>query len=273
MKHINLAYPAPITILMDVCPALAAFMLSSSAGNRALRKYHISSLASDMASGKWITTNQGIGFTKEGVLVDGHHRLQAVVESGATIKIQVSFGLDSNAYQVIDQGVIRTTADVFGGSRKLAQVLNLSASFLNGTNSPTKQQVAPFYGSEIKRVYDRVTETCGRTTRRVISSAPFGLATCLLIIDEADEVHVLGQYKALLNLDYDAMSKQAKMLTKQIDSGHVTGNNAATDIMARATIALDSRNSRFERVTVADSAWVNKWAKQLISKCLEGGAQ
>lgn len=49
--------------------------------------------AADMQSGDWAITGQGISFDDEGKLIDGQHRLMAVVRAGKSINMLVTTGL------------------------------------------------------------------------------------------------------------------------------------------------------------------------------------
>lgn len=55
--------------------------------DRAVTKY-----ATDMKAGNWLLNGQGITFDSKGNLVDGRHRLWAIVRSGVTIKILACYG-------------------------------------------------------------------------------------------------------------------------------------------------------------------------------------
>lgn len=84
--------------MIDVTPELARDWLARSGGNfRERTGAWVSKLARDMRDGKFVTTHQGIAFSSNGSLVDGQHRLAAIIRSGATIRLLVCFGFDSVA--------------------------------------------------------------------------------------------------------------------------------------------------------------------------------
>jgi len=72
-----------------------------------------------MAAGKWALTHQGIAITTEEKLVDGQHRLDAIVYAyevlGVDVKIpiRVTFGLDAEIFEILDQGRLRKAKDAF----------------------------------------------------------------------------------------------------------------------------------------------------------------
>jgi hypothetical protein len=93
-----------------VSPEVASAYLHRNTRNRAFMRTVAERYASDMAAGDWLTTHQGIAFDVNDVLVDGQHRLQAVVLSGRTVRLLVIRGLSPDAMEVIDRMKMRTIA-------------------------------------------------------------------------------------------------------------------------------------------------------------------
>lgn len=94
-----------------VTPFLASEWLAANhTNNRKRMKAVVSHYARDMESGHWTTTHQGIAFDSHGRLVDGQHRLAAVVESGCSIWFLVTNGLSEEAIISLDRGKNRTLA-------------------------------------------------------------------------------------------------------------------------------------------------------------------
>lgn len=63
--------------------------------------------ARDMTSGRWRETHQGIAFDEDGFLVDGQHRIRAVIKSGVTVKMMVFRGITSEQNLAVDCGTKR----------------------------------------------------------------------------------------------------------------------------------------------------------------------
>jgi len=102
----------PITSKIEtVSPETAFKYLESFKGNRAIMQSHVDYLASQMKNDLWKTTHQGIAFNVRNELVDGHHRMWACVQSGETIKIQVSKGLTDEDVLYLDMGRNRDMKD------------------------------------------------------------------------------------------------------------------------------------------------------------------
>jgi len=84
--------------------------------NRPVTLSRVNTYAIEMLAGRWVLTNQGIGFDKRGFLVDGQKRLMALVQAATegageyeanpdiTFETLVTRGLGDNVFPVIDTG-------------------------------------------------------------------------------------------------------------------------------------------------------------------------
>lgn len=104
-----------------ITPVLAAQWMSKLfQGQRGVSPTHIKVLAAEMKAGVWMDTgSQGIAFDWYGRLVDGQHRLLAVIESGVTIETSVVKGVDPKAYLHMDENTkVRTASAYLVGFKK-----------------------------------------------------------------------------------------------------------------------------------------------------------
>lgn len=107
--------------------ATALKYLERNLGNRDYRPRSIARYTTAMLAGEWRLTHQGLAFDVDGRLIDGQHRLWAVVcaanrRPGIKIQFWVSKGWDAENYQTIDNGVPRVAADLLKESRKVVSV-------------------------------------------------------------------------------------------------------------------------------------------------------
>lgn len=86
-------------------------MLELNSANRPLSKPVVRSFAEVMRRGDWRVTHQGIAFDTNGVLVDGQHRLAAVVEAGVPVEMTVFTEVPPDTFDVLDTGKRRNAAD------------------------------------------------------------------------------------------------------------------------------------------------------------------
>jgi hypothetical protein len=95
-----------------VSPEQASEYLKRNRCNRPLRKSRIDRYAKTMTAGKWRTTHQGLCFDRRGFLVDGQHRLNALILAGVTLRFLVTRDLAPEANDGIDDGMNRSVQDV-----------------------------------------------------------------------------------------------------------------------------------------------------------------
>src|SRR5262249_11991989 len=93
-------------------PEKAAQYLQRNTGNRPLSARTVREFAQAMRRGEWRITHQGIAFDTSGALVDGQHRLAAIIEADVPVQITVFTEVPEGAFDVLDTGKRRNGADV-----------------------------------------------------------------------------------------------------------------------------------------------------------------
>lgn len=125
--------PGVTTEIQTITPTIAAEMLEGNTNNRSLAEGRVKSLAAMMAAGEWKIA-QPVMFDYNGKLVDGQHRLQAVIRSGMSVRFLVVHGIEPEAFSVVDQGKSRTATDlhhIMGGTNSAVNVA-VAASMICG---------------------------------------------------------------------------------------------------------------------------------------------
>jgi len=101
------------TTIEKITPETAAKILAAcNTRNRPLKQSHVAWLASQMRSGQWKNNGDTITFATDGTLIDGQHRLAAVVLSQVTIECIVVRGVDPDVFSTKDTGSRRSSSDV-----------------------------------------------------------------------------------------------------------------------------------------------------------------
>lgn len=98
--------------VVDITPEIAEKYLGHNTHNRRTRQRVVNAYAADMANGDWRWNGEGIKFDVDGVLLDGQHRLLAIIESGVTIRMPVFYGLPRETQETMDGGAKRKFSDV-----------------------------------------------------------------------------------------------------------------------------------------------------------------
>lgn len=92
-------------------------MLSFNTKNRSICRSEVQKHAREMREGRWMLNGQTVKFTGDsllalGRLLDGQHRLMAIVMSGVAVPMLVAYGVPEESYGTIDFGRRRTAGDI-----------------------------------------------------------------------------------------------------------------------------------------------------------------
>ena len=95
-----------------ITPDKALELLKFNKRNRGLRKPLVMFYTDQMIKGLWKFNGEPIIFADGGLLLDGQHRLAAVVKSKKEQKFIIVEGIDPDTFDTIDTGAIRTGGDM-----------------------------------------------------------------------------------------------------------------------------------------------------------------
>jgi len=95
-----------------ITPERAEELLAANTANRPLSRSTVRAFAEAMRRGDWLVTHQGIAVDTGGVLVDGQHRLAAVIEADVPVEMTVFSEVEPDTFDVLDTGKRRNAADV-----------------------------------------------------------------------------------------------------------------------------------------------------------------
>ena len=98
--------------LITVTPDIAETYLANNGHNRPLNRNRVASLSAAMQSGDWRLNGETIILSETGKLLDGQHRLKAVVHYGKPVDLLVARGAPDDSFITIDTGKTRSTGDI-----------------------------------------------------------------------------------------------------------------------------------------------------------------
>jgi hypothetical protein len=132
--------------------------------NRPLNKRHELRLRDIMSRHEWYLNGETIIFSSDGVLLNGQHRLHAIINSATTIDVLVVRGIDARAFRSLDGGKIRTTGDVLAmdnerNSNAVAGAIAALVSFVDASGS--------VYGST-----SHARKVTGQMAHRILEAHP-----------------------------------------------------------------------------------------------------
>lgn len=127
-----------------ITPEIAKFYLQFNSNNRPLKKSVVETYANEMRAERWRLTHQGLAFDRDGTLLDGQHRLAAIVSSGAHVEMLVARGIETKTQIVMDDHAKRTAGDALSLCRKESitqrdiAIIRAAVTFGKGGNDRSK---------------------------------------------------------------------------------------------------------------------------------------
>lgn len=97
----------------EITPQKAQEYLAMNKNNRKLMSGVVDSYAQDLKEGKWIIGTSTICFDINGNLIDGQHRLSAIIKAGIPVRMEVKRNLSEDAFKAMDIGKVRQPKDMF----------------------------------------------------------------------------------------------------------------------------------------------------------------
>lgn len=135
-----------------ITPEMAIEYLKHNNVNRNISTHTVRKYADDMKNGAFQCNGEAIKFNKSGALVDGQHRLSAIVKSGVTVEMAVIRGVDDSV-SVYDLARGRSLLDsiiIEGYDRDIANnsyvaVARLHLYLTNHVNTASVSAVKAFF--------------------------------------------------------------------------------------------------------------------------------
>lgn len=177
---------------MEITPSLAEEWIKKNVNNiRAVDYRKVDVYAGMMTRKAWPMTHQGIAFDEFGQLIDGQHRLLAVIKSNITITCLVSFGVELEAVSVIDRGLKRSSAVVLGEEKRPAEIISFITRLLYSSQFGDDEliQIRDHIG---RYCHDLIT-ACG-SQRRLITATSIRAAFVTAYI-ETEDTDILTNYR------------------------------------------------------------------------------
>lgn len=240
---------------MLVTPKQARDWLKENAANRPLRPNVVEGFMNAYARGEWKVTHQGIAFSKEGVLLDGQHRLSFISElpDNVSIPLNVTTGQDAATFDSIDIGFKRTMSDMYGASAGSVACARLTAKIASSDRAGFSNQFVYPFLVWVTPEFEELITYC-QTSVRVWSSAPVRTAAVIQMKRGYDADFIKAAYASLVHSDVESMPHAARALVQQHVSGKIASARSL-DLFVRALRVFDSDNTRkVSKLLIRDQA-------------------
>lgn len=192
-----------------ITPAMAEVMLNGNSGNRKINFNMVTQYAADMRHGNWKGENgEAIVISKTGHLINGQHRLKAVISANVTVNLLIitvkpcdGKGDLSSLAVIQDRGKLRTHSEITGISAFAirivgAMIRDLSTYGARETKN-TALRAAIYY--DLQESIDYFNSKC-RVSKKIFSQASVHVALVLRLAQGHDHTTA---YKSILTNKQD----------------------------------------------------------------------
>lgn len=241
------------TETMLVTPSMAREWLKKNTDNRRLRQSHVDALRNAWDRGEWKLIHAGVAFATDGRLLDGQHRLTMVagLPDSSAVPLNVTSGADPAAFTVIDQGMRRTTSDVFSVTNELAAAGRFIGRLLIPTHGTLSMDAVRPFIEYVEPEHAALEAFCPMRVK-VWSSAPVRTAAIIQMKRGNSEDFIKRAYHALVHSDVDSAPYAARVLMQQRLNGTIASARS-TDLFCRALRVFDStQRNRIQKILIRD---------------------
>jgi hypothetical protein len=202
-----------------------------------------------MMDGQFVLLPDGLIFDVNGNLIQGQHRLDALIQSGVQGLLFIVWrNVSINVFEKLDATVPRSFIDRNETDRRLQEVVNQIARLYYGNNhSHTEnKRILDVFADDINAFISAV----GTAIRGGSTQAPVRAAVVLRAAEGSKHrAWLYAQYKALTLREYNDMAPVVQSLNRQIEDGL-----SGADLMIRAWRAFDYSRRDNVKIYVKDNS-------------------
>lgn len=220
----------------------AELLLAGNSRNRTLREANVRRITDDLLSGDWTFDSSPIRVSRDGALLDGQHRLTALVRAAEqdpeiTMRALVVIGLDGETQMVMDGGVRRTAGEQLG-LRGVPNYLPVAActsvinarraklfkttGYKNGPTPLSHAQVWTIYQENPDLIQEAV-RAAGRATRLLNRASPSAFAGLYYELAQIDHAAATDMFDRIADNRTDGLGDPVNALLRKMAEDYKAG--------------------------------------------------
>lgn len=230
-------------VIVNVTPELAKKWLETSFGNRPYRRANLDRLVNVIENDHFEPLVNSIKFSDTGKLLDGHHRLRAIIESNKNVDVKVEFNLPEHLAYVIDtSSETRSARDVLyidllrnGRSGASASAMStIAKSFIDSERAVANGNSFTHYSSR-RITAQEIQDYCISHATEISNAMSLlprqhkvSFASAYKIICDKDSYHGKLFFKKFKEMDWDLSGRDTNihLLKQTIERGDYPKNTA-----------------------------------------------
>lgn len=255
--------------VIEVTQKQASEWLALNTDNRPVRKTLVKFLSDAMKRGEWMLTHQPIALNGDRLL-DGQHRLMALVQSGLpAIKMTVCKDAHSATFDVIDIGDKRSMGDIYRTDLHVMHPISYIGRILSNSRQSPRA---------LRKIYDRfhveireLVAMYDRNTRQ-FTAAPIKVGALAAVLDGEDKVYVHDVFRNICQYNIAELPRVGQIFVRQMTIDGAPGRKVqATDreqLLIRSFTVFHKDSAGLERLMVKDQSTRVAEIKDLFRKAL-----
>lgn len=244
--------PGVRTVAVHLTPAIAQRLLERNVHNRKMSEKVVQKYIAEIKAGEWRLTPGGIGFDDQGALVDGQHRLQAIMRANQPVPMLITLGLAPASQEKVDRQRRRTLYDALflAGHAVMRQEVEIAACLTRRTLRSESGAVPTDYlvkqtlecHQEHIRAVITLMKGANKSVRGLSQASFLAAATLYHEIDAEKSAEFLEAVRTgtMLTEDHPAMRLRRLLLGETAIKNMPRGGANQTFIFRRAVFAMQA---------------------------------
>lgn len=231
---------------VTITPEMAVEMLSHNMRNRQVNHKRVKAYTKDITKGKWTCSPTPIAFTGDGTLIDGQHRLNAVISANMPVKMIVAYDVPVDS--VIDRGLprdsgsalyIRGIIDKSVSSRPYMAMVNRYLTVANGSGQIQDYERAEFINANQEALVTAMEISGTGSSSPLCRKAPVRTALMAALMSGVPE-ETLASFAYVVNTGFmsDSSQSSAILLRNYVLEHNISGSAEADAMAACAQMAI-----------------------------------
>lgn len=229
--------------LSIITPSVAKEISQNNPNNRKFRMHIAQDYARQMRLNRWGKSPEAIVLTKSGILVNGQHRIWAIIETGISCTADVVVIEDKDfdsVFEILDQGASRTASDILKIDSKQILPINYLLRCA-GLQKPKPQDLKVFIESPMGEI---LAQACslklkGKVWKHTGFKAALAISILSGAITKERAFEVLNQLNGGSINDWPAIFSQLYIqLTDPAKQLKINGRSFENDWFARSVYSF-----------------------------------
>jgi hypothetical protein len=241
----------PRVVKMTITPQDAEELLKRNTINRKLNKNTVRDLVRDIKASRWKLTHQGIALTPSYDVLDGQHRLHAIIEAAQQVDMFVTFDVDPDSFLYIDRMRRKSTALLLNTDTITAAVARAGCVLEVGDAAARPSAVEQ---EEMMHLLHGLMSTIDHSIRRppLLGKSAMVRMGAIINMLSGHQEYALAGIKAISARDYPAMTHGVASLARWLENGDKRsgGRDGMAERLVRAHKGFDPARRDDSRIII-----------------------